>query len=92
MKDDYSAPLGLDRPGPPRRGMPIWPFLFGPSVLLVVALGLWAVLSPDPGGGRPSVVVDLPPAPPPVAPVDATPPPAEQPPDDPDGQIIIRDP
>ncbi|SHF54449.1 hypothetical protein SAMN02745157_2363 [Kaistia soli DSM 19436] len=91
MPDDYSAPLGLDRPAARRRPLPIWPFLAGPTLLIVAAFAAWAVLKGDPYGGQPHVTVDVPPLPPPVAAAPPQPePPAE--PDDPNGQIIIRDP
>ncbi|HWJ71616.1 MAG TPA: hypothetical protein VNX29_00465 [Kaistia sp.] len=89
MPDDYSAPLGLDRPAAARRPWPIWPFLAGPTLIILAGLAVWAAVKGDPHGGQPHVTVDLPPLPPPVA-VKPPEPPAE--PDDPNGQIIIRDP
>ncbi len=89
MTDDYSAPLGLDRTVSPRRRLPIWPFLVGPTLIIIVGLATWAALHPDPYGGQPHVVVDLPALPPPMP--AAAPVPAPEP-DDPNGQIIIRDP
>ncbi len=89
MTDDYSAPLGLRPAAVPRRRLPMWPFLAGPTLIILAGLAGWAMMTPDPFGGQPHVVVDLPPLPPPM-PAAAPEPLAE--PDDPSGQIIIRDP
>lgn len=90
MTDDYSAPLGLDRARAARR-LPLWPFIAALAVLVVAGLAAYAALNPDPYGGQPHVVVDLPPLPPPVSAAPPAPPAAAEP-DDPNGQIIIRDP
>ena len=91
MSDDYSAPLGLDRVrSRPRRRL--WPF--GAALILagIAFLAGWAAIHRDPGGGEPGGTLALPALPPKpaVAPAAAEAP--AEPPDDPGGQIIIRDP
>ena len=86
MSDDYSAPLGLDRAAEPARWR-LWPFAVALAVLGLAFVTGWAIFSRGGDGGEPSVTMTLPaaPRPQPVAP-------QAEPPDDQDGQIIIRDP
>lgn len=96
MLDDYTAPLGLDRDIAPRRHRRLWPVALALAAAIVVGVAGWVMLVREPLGGQPVVEIALPkpvakPAPAAVAAPAAAAPTAE-PPDDPSGQIVIRDP
>ncbi|MCX5514092.1 hypothetical protein C3941_24255 [Kaistia algarum] len=91
MSEDYTAPLGLGRDRS-RRPSRLWPFALGIALAATLFVVGWAVWFHDPDGGQPIASVALPALPPAPPPPPAADSPAPEPPDDPSGQIIIRDP
>jgi hypothetical protein len=94
LADDYTAPLGLDRDRP-RRSRRLWPLVVVAGLIAAIGVGAWSMRVSAPPVTQSIVRLAPPPPALEVAPAPAAAPPiavAPEPPDDPSGQIVIRDP